>query len=69
MRVEVSVQFEVGVIQAEVDEGPDRLRCEVGRDEARVLLEGREGSPRGSSHVAGGVEGLDVEGSVVGVVG
>ena len=50
------------------DEGANRLCGEVGKEEAGVPFVVEDGCGSGGTHVAGGVEGLDVEGGVVGVV-
>ena len=56
----------MGVVHSEGDEGSSGGKGEVGGKVVRVLFRGSDGS--GGSikvHVAGGVEGLHVEGGVV----
>jgi hypothetical protein len=66
--VEVAVEFEVGVVEAEGDQGLDGRGREVRREDVWVVFKSLDGSGEGELHVAGCVEGLYVHGGVVGEV-
>ena len=65
----MAVEFKVGVVKTEVYKGFDCGSRYVGWKEMGFVLEVKYGGREGFLHVTRGVEGFDVQGSVVGEVG
>ena len=65
--VELSIEFKVGVIQAEEKKSPHSLRCEGRRKEVRLFLKSRDGGIHSSVHITVGVERDNIQREVVGV--
>ena len=67
--VELAVEFKVGVVKTDGYKGLDCGSRYVGWKEMGFVLEVEYGGREGYLHVTRGVEGFDVQGSVVGEVG
>ena len=65
----MAVEFKVRVVKTEGYEGLDGGSRYVGWKEMGFVLEVKYGGREGFLHVTRGVEGFDVQGSVVGEVG